>query len=79
MKKSLLLVLIVIITIALTYALIHYMGMRGFPFALSLNFLLMACVLIFLETMKSQLISPYFRLDSRSGKGVPKRILIPSR
>ena len=60
MKRILILVFIAIITIGLVYALVHYIGMEGFSFALALNFMLMACVLTFTETLKSQLNSPYF-------------------
>ncbi|GAA4793932.1 hypothetical protein GCM10023231_22880 [Olivibacter ginsenosidimutans] len=69
MKKTLTLTFIVIITIALTYALIHYIGMQGFSFAFSLNFLLMACVLTFTEALKSQLVSPYFNEKEWERKG----------
>jgi len=70
MRKTLLLVLIPIITIALVYALIHFIGMQGFAFAWALNFLLMACALTFTETLKSQLNSPYFKDKTweRNGK-----------
>ena len=60
MRKTLTIILIPIITIALIYALIHYIGMQGFAFAWALNFILMACVLTFTETLKSPLISLYF-------------------
>ena len=60
LAKSLLLIFIVIITIVLVYALINYIGMHGFLFAWTLNFLLMSCVFAFTETLKSQLASPYY-------------------
>lgn len=60
MKKIVTLVFIAIATAGLVYALVHYIGMEGFSFALALNFMLMACVLAFTDTMKSQLNSPYF-------------------
>ncbi|MCT2564736.1 hypothetical protein [Chryseobacterium herbae] len=60
MKKLFILACIVIVTIGLTYALVHYIRMDGFSFALALNFLLMACVLTFTETLKSPLNSSYF-------------------
>lgn len=69
MRKSLSLILIGILTIALTYALIQYIGLQGLSFALSLNFLLMGCVLIFLETLKSPLNSPYFADKAWEEKG----------
>lgn len=60
MRKIFILILITIATIALIYALIQYMGMQGFSFAWALNFVLMACVLTFTETLKSPLNAPYF-------------------
>jgi len=60
MRKVLILIFIVIITIACTYALIYYVGMQGFAFAWALNFLLMGCVLFFTETLKAPLTSPYY-------------------
>lgn len=60
MKKALIIIFFTIVTTALIYALIHYIGMQGFSFAFSLNFMLMACVLTFTETLKSHLTSPYF-------------------
>jgi len=60
LAKSLLIIFIVIITIVLICALVHYMGMQGFLFAWTLNFLLMSCVFAFTETLKSQLTSPYY-------------------
>ncbi len=70
MKKTLALVAIAIVTIGFVYALVHYIGMQGFSFALALNFLLMACVLVFTETMKSPLNSPFFKEKTweRNGK-----------
>lgn len=69
MKKNILLTLIVFVTVALLYMLVHYMGMLGGTFALSLNFMLMACVLLFTETMKSAFTSPYFQPKSWERKG----------
>lgn len=60
MRKISGLVFITIITIGLVYGLVRYMGMEGFSFAFALNFLLMACVLTFTETLKGQLNAPYF-------------------
>ena len=70
MRKTLTIILIPIITIALIYALIHYIGMQGFAFAWALNFILMACVLTFTETLKSPLTSPYYleKVWERKGK-----------
>ncbi|MBB6372477.1 hypothetical protein [Chryseobacterium shigense] len=69
MKKLLTLTLISIITIGLVYALVHYIRMDGFSFALALNFMLMACTLTFTETMKSKLNSPYFQEKAWEKKG----------
>jgi hypothetical protein len=60
MRKTLTLIFIVIITIASIDILIHYIGMQGFAFAWALNFLLMACVLFFTETLNGQLTSRYY-------------------
>jgi hypothetical protein len=60
MRKGLILVSIIVITIAATYALIHYVGTEGFAFAWALNFLLMAGALTFTETLKSELTSSYY-------------------
>ena len=69
MRKLLTLVSIAIMTIALIYALIHYMGVKGFAFAWALNFLLMACVFAFTETLKSPLSSPYYNNKPWEQKG----------
>ena len=69
MRKVLTLVFIAIMTIALIYALINYMGVKGFAFAWALNFLLMACVLAFTETLKSPLSSPYYNDKAWEQKG----------
>ena len=60
MKKALILTLIIIVTIALIYALPRYITIQSFSFAWVLNFMLMACVLTFTETLKSPLTSTYF-------------------
>ncbi len=69
MRKVLILIFIAIITIALIYALIHYIGVQGFLFAWSLNFMLMACVFAFTETLKSQLTSSYYLEKAWEQKG----------
>lgn len=69
MKKILFLVFIVIITIGLTYVLTSYIGMETFSFALALNFMLMACVLAFTETLKSQFTFSYFDTKPWEQKG----------
>jgi hypothetical protein len=61
MRKTIILILIAIITISSIYALVHYVKMDGFLFAWTLNFLLMLCVLAFTEALKSQLTSPYYK------------------
>ena len=60
MKKIVVLVLIVIISIGLIYALILFTKIESFSFAVALNFLLMASVLMFTETLKTPLKSSYF-------------------
>lgn len=60
MKKSLSLILIVLVTAALVYGLVRTIGMQKAGFAISLNFLLMGGALIFIETLKSKLQSKYF-------------------
>ncbi|TKT86223.1 glycosyl-4,4'-diaponeurosporenoate acyltransferase CrtO family protein [Dyadobacter frigoris] len=69
MKRILVLVFIAIITMGLVYALVHYIRMDGLSFAFALNFMLMACVLTFTETLKSQLNSPYFNEKSWEMRG----------
>ena len=69
LTKSLLLIFIAIITIVLVYSLIHYIGMQGFLFAWTLNFLLMSCVFAFTETLKSQFKSPYYTEKSWEHRG----------
>jgi hypothetical protein len=69
LTKSLLLIFIVVITIFLVYVLIHYIGMQGFLFAWTLNFLLMSCVFAFTETLKSELASPYYTEKSWEQRG----------
>jgi hypothetical protein len=60
MQKKIILSLIIAGTMGLTYLLIQYMDMQSFSFAWTLNFLLMMCVLMFTETLKSPLTSPYY-------------------
>ena len=69
MRKILLLVLIVIVTGALVYALVHFIGMQGFAFAWALNFLLMAGVQAFTETLKSKHTSAYYKEKPWERKG----------
>jgi hypothetical protein len=60
MRKPLILISIAIITIGSICALVYYIGMDRFSFAWALNFLLMLCVLAFIEALKSQLTSSYY-------------------
>ena len=60
MLKTLILFFIILVTLGLTYLLVQYIGIQGFLFAWVLNFLLMMCVLMFTETLKSPLTSPYY-------------------
>lgn len=60
MKNFLLLSLIIIVTIGLTYGLIIYTGVTGFLFAWVLNMMLMMCVFMFTETLKSNFVSNYY-------------------
>ena len=69
MKKALILTLIIIVTIALIYALPRYITIQSFSFAWVLNFMLMACVLTFTETLKSPLTSPYFNQKKWERRG----------
>ena len=67
--RILTLIFISILTIALVYGLIHFYGVLGFTFAWVLNFLLMACVLAFTETLKSPLNFHYFSPRKWEQKG----------
>ncbi len=58
--KILILIFIAIITFALIYAYIKFLGMQGFLFANYLNFTLMACIGVFTEKLKSKNTSNYF-------------------
>lgn len=60
MKKKLSLLLTTALSVGSIFALVHYIRMDGFLFAWTLNFLLMACVIAFTESLKSQLTSPYY-------------------
>lgn len=57
------------ISTGLVYALIQYIHIQDFSFAWTLNFMLMACVLTFTETLKSPLISDYFKEKTWESKG----------
>lgn len=64
MKKIIALSIIILFTIGLLGVLINFMRIDSFSFAVALNFLLMSCVLVFVENLKSTLNSPYFNLKS---------------
>lgn len=61
--------LIIIVTIGLTYGLVLYIGVVGFQFAWILNFMLMMCVLIFTETLKSKFNSDYYKIKDWENRG----------
>lgn len=61
MRKKMLLGLIILVTIGVIYGLIVNVGFVGFQFAWILNFMLMMCVLMFTETLKSKFDSGYYK------------------
>jgi hypothetical protein len=69
MRKTLILVLIVVITFCLIGALVYYIKIDSFSFAWSLNFLLMMAALSFTETLKSELNSSYYDEKQWERKG----------
>ncbi|MEO8516695.1 MAG: hypothetical protein ABI426_08125 [Flavobacterium sp.] len=69
MRKTLILSFIILVAVGLTYALIQYIGMHGFLFAWALNLMLMMCVFLFTETLKSQFISPYYNEKTWESRG----------
>lgn len=69
MKKISVLVFIAVITVGLVYALVHFISMASFSFAIALNFLLMACALTFTEALKSPLNAAYFDEKPWEAKG----------
>ncbi len=70
MLKASILSLITIHALALIYGLISYVGMQGFLFAWMLNLLLMMCVFMFTEALKSGFTSTYYDAKpwERNGK-----------
>lgn len=85
MWKTLALSAILLVTIGLTHFLISYVGMQGFLFAWVLNFLLMMCVLLFTETLRSPFTSPYYeeqkweadgKIYKRLGINVFRKLLV---
>lgn len=69
MKKTLLLILITILSIGAIYALVYYVRMDGFAFAWAVNWLLMLCVSVFTTALKSELTSPYYDEKEWERKG----------
>lgn len=69
MKKNIFLILIILTTIALTYAFVSYIIMTGFAFAWGLNFLMMMCISIFVEVLKSDFTSDYYKEKTWEHKG----------
>ena len=70
MWKSLKLFVIFVITVLLLIWIVNYIGTKGFLFAWILNFILMTCVFMFTETLKSQFESDYYKEQNweKSGK-----------
>lgn len=69
MKKTIILAVTILITIALIYGVVMYIGVLGFLFAWTLNLLLMMCVFKFTETLKSDLSSEYYQEHAWENKG----------
>lgn len=69
MKKTIVLALTILITIALTYSVVLYIGLLGFLFAWTLNLLLMMCVFKFTETLRSDFASDYYKEKAWENKG----------
>ena len=69
MRKTLILIMIVIITACLVGALVYYIKIDSFSFAWSLNFLLMMAALSFTETLKNGLNSSYYEEKHWERKG----------
>nr|WP_295874753.1 hypothetical protein [uncultured Chitinophaga sp.] len=61
MKKTFTLFFILIFSIIAVCALVYYVRMDGFAFAWSLNFLLMLCMSVFTDVLKSPLASGYYQ------------------
>ena len=70
MKKNIFITFIIIATIALTYTFVSYIIMTTFAFAWGLNFLLMMCVSIFLEVLKSDFTFEYYQEKTWEHKGI---------
>lgn len=60
MRKALLTITIISISIALVYGLVSHYGIQGFIFAWLLNFVLMMCVFAYTQILKPKLNSVYY-------------------
>jgi hypothetical protein len=69
LRKTLLLILIILFTIGSLYALVKYSKVYSMAFAWALNFLLMIFVLFFTETLKSPLTSSYYNEKAWEQRG----------
>lgn len=69
MRKTISLLTIILFTIILTCFLISYVSMQGFLFAWILNFMLMMCVLLFTETLRSPFTSFYYEKKNWEADG----------
>lgn len=69
MKRVILLIFIIIVSMGLAYALAYYISITSFAFAMALNFLLMASLLSLTETLKSEYNSSYFDVRLWENKG----------
>jgi hypothetical protein len=69
MRKALVLILITILSTAAICALVYYARMDGFAFAWALNCLLMLCVSVFTDALKSELASSYYHQKGWEQKG----------
>ncbi|MCD6069028.1 MAG: hypothetical protein K0S33_3854 [Bacteroidetes bacterium] len=69
MRKTILLLLIIAGTAAVIYGIVAYIGILGFLSAWILNFMLMMCVFIFTETLKSKFASDYYKEQKWEAKG----------
>lgn len=70
MRKYLFIFLIIAGTVLMLYYLVSRIGVKGFLFAWILNFMLMMCVFLFTETLKSPLQANYFREKNWERKGI---------
>ncbi len=61
--------IIILVTLILTYGIVLSIGVLGFLFAWILNFMLMMCVLMFTETLKSKCDSGYYKTKDWENNG----------